>query len=324
MVRVGCRKGVAMSAWRQGTGTSKATAGIVVAVIALVMTTTPAAARPKPDVVVLPGATSAEGIALGRGSTFYAGDLFTGDIFAGDLQRGTAELLVDAPDGRQAAGMDFDRSTGLLFVAGGFTGQGYVYDTSTGDTVASYQFAGPGSGALINDVVVTGDGAWFTDSTRPTLYFVPLTRSGPGPFASLALSGPAAAITGQFNLNGIDATANGRTLIVAHTANSALYTVDSTTGASSHIAGLTLANVDGIELAGRRLWAVQNFDNQISVVRLASHLESGVIEHVIDSELFQIPTTAAIHGSKLAVVNGKFDTGFPPNASQYEVVIVDR
>ena len=45
-------------------------------------------ASERPRVIVLPGATSAEGIAAGRGSTFYAGDLFNGDIFRGDLRSG--------------------------------------------------------------------------------------------------------------------------------------------------------------------------------------------------------------------------------------------
>ncbi len=33
--------------------------------------------------------------------------------------------------------------------------------------------------------------------------------------------------------------------------------------------------------------------------------------------------TAARLGSRLAVVNAKFDTGFPPTADQFEVVLVD-
>ena len=48
------------------------------------------------------------------------------------------------------------------------------------------------------------------------------------------------------------------------------------------------------------------------------------MEKVITSDLFQIPTTAALFGDRLAVVNAKFDTGFPPTADQYEVVLVDR
>ena len=54
--------------------------------------------------IVLPGATSAEGIARGAGSTFYAGDLFAGDIFRGNVRQGTAELFIDAPTGRMALG----------------------------------------------------------------------------------------------------------------------------------------------------------------------------------------------------------------------------
>ena len=281
----------------------------------------PATASRRPEVIVLPGATSAEGIAAGRGATFYAGDLFAGDIFRGNIHRGTAELFIDAPAGRQAVGMAADLRHDLLFVAGGFTGQGYVYDLGTGATVASYQFATPPT-TVINDVAVTRGGAWFTDSLQAQLYFVPVSRAGvPGPFRTLALSGPAADTSGAFNLNGIQATANGKTLIVAHSANGQLYTVDPTTGSSATIAGVSVPEVDGIVLAGRRLWAVQN-SNQVSRIRLDGHLRSGVVEEVITSALFQVPSTAARFGGRLAVVNAKFDTGIPPNADQFEIVLV--
>ncbi len=269
-----------------------------------------------------PGASSAEGIAAGSGATFYAGDLFRGDIFRGDLQRGTAELFIDAPDGRMALGMKVDVAHGLLFVAGGFTGQAYVYDTRTGAAVATYQFADP-PGTVVNDVAVTQRGAWFTDSLQAKLYFVPVSAAGvPGPFSTLALAGPAADTSGEFNLNGIAATPNGKTLIVAHSTNGQLYTVDPTTGASATIAGVSVPNVDGIVLEAGRLWVVQN-DNQVARIRLHPNLASGVVERIITSDLFQVPTTAARHGSRLAVINAKFDTGFPPTADRYEVVLID-
>jgi len=283
----------------------------------------PAAARPA-ELIVLPGASSAEGIAAGRGATFYAGDLFAGDIFRGNLQRGTAELFIDAPAGRMAVGMAADLPHQLLFVAGGFTGQAYVYDTRSGATVASYQLGDPAT-SIINDVAVTKRGAWFTDSLQARLYFVPVSPTGvPAPtFRTLELSGPAADTSGAFNLNGIQATPSGKTLIVAHSTTGQLYTVNPTTGASATIAGVSVPNVDGIVLEGRRLWAVQN-TNQVTRIRLAPDLASGVVEEVITSDLFQTPTTAARFGSRLAVVNAKFDTGIPPTADQYEVVLVDR
>jgi sugar lactone lactonase YvrE len=292
---------------------------LVLSLVAAV--TLPAAASRTPRVIVLPGATSAEGIAAGRGATFYAGDLFAGDIFRGNIRRGTAELFIDAPAGRMAVGMAADLRHDLLFVAGGFTGQGYVYDLDTGASVASYQFGDPES-ALINDVAVTRRGAWFTDSLQGQLYFVPVSRAGvPGPSRTLALSGPAADTSGEFNLNGIQATANGKTLIVAHSTNGQLYTVDPRTGASATIAGVSVPQVDGIVLKGRRLWAVQN-TNQVTRIRLGRRLRSGVVEKVITSDLFQVPATAALFGRRLAVVNAKFDTGIPPTADQYEIVLV--
>jgi sugar lactone lactonase YvrE len=295
--------------------------------LALVAALAAPAAAARPAQVILPGATSAEGIAGGGGATIYAGDLFAGDIFRGNLQRGTAERFIDAPAGRMAAGMKVDVAQDLLFVAGGFTGQAYIYNTVTGATVASYQFGTPDS-SLINDVALTKDGAWFTDSFHAQLYFVPVSRAGvPGPtFRTLALSGPAATLIGNgaVNLNGIQATPDGKTLIVAHSANAQLDTVDPATGASATIAGISVPNVDGILLEAGRLWAVQNFSNQVSRIRLAPDLSSGVVEEVITSPLFKVPTTAALFGSRLAVVNAKFDTGIPPTATQFEVIVVNR
>jgi sugar lactone lactonase YvrE len=293
---------------------------------ALVVAPTPAGATPsdkhRANMILLPGAMSAEGIAKGRGSTFYAGDLFAGDIFRGDVQRGTAELFIDAPDGRMAVGMVFDRRHDLLFVAGGFTGQAYVYNTRSGKTVKSYDFVTDGT-SVINDVTLTGSGAWFTDSAKRVLYFVPLNNKGePGTFQEVPLTGPAAALTGDFNLNGIAAVNGGRTLIVSHSANGALYTVDPKTGGSAAIAGISVPSVDGIVLSGRRLWAVQN-SNQITRILLNDDLTAGTVEKVIESNLFQVPSTAARFGHRLAVVNAKFDTGIPPTADQFEVVLVN-
>ena len=291
--------------------------------VALVATfAMPAAAAPA-DVIVLPGASSAEGIANGGGTTFYAGDLFAGDIFRGDVQKGTAQLFIDAPSGRMAVGMAADVDHDLLFVAGGFTGQAYVYDTITGATVATYQLGAAGT-SLINDVALTKDGAWFTDSFQPRLYFVPVNDAGvPGSFLTLQVTGPAAEISGEFNLNGIQATPDGKTLIVAHSTNGELYTVDPVNGDSATIAGVSVPSVDGIVLLGRRLWAVQNI-NQVARIQLSPDLASGMVEEVITNDLFEVPSTAARFGSRLAVINAKFDTGFPPTADQYEAVVVDR
>ena len=282
-------------------------------------------ARSFPSTITLPGATSAEGIASGDGSTFYAGDLFKGDIFRGDLHKGSASLFIDAPDGRMALGIKVDNSDGLLFVAGGPTGQAYVYDLRTGMDVAVLQLADPATSPFINDVVVARGAAWFTDSTHPHIFRVPIGGHGSiGAPTTLVVSGPAGGLTGAFNLNGIAAADDGRTLIVSHSSNGTIYTVDPLTGASAQIAGADVPNVDGILLEAGRLWAVQNFNNQVTELKLRHDLSSATVERVITSPLFEVPTAVARDGDRLALVNAKFDTGFPPTATSYEVVIVDR
>jgi sugar lactone lactonase YvrE len=282
----------------------------------------PAAAARRPDVIVLSGARSAEGIAAGAGSTFYAGDLIHGDIFRGDLKRGTADMFIDVPEGRMAVGMAADVAHGLLFVAGGQTGQAYVYDTTTGSTVKTYQLGDPAS-SVINDVALTSRGAWFTDSKQATLSFIEISAAGvPGELRTLPLRGPAADTTGAFNLNGIAAASGGRTLIVAHSALGRLFTVDATTGVSAAVAGVSVPAVDGIVLQGRRLWAIQILDNRVSEITLSGRLDSGTVTKVITDSRFQSPTTAIRYNDRLAVVQGKTDTGFPPTAATYEVVLV--
>ena len=283
----------------------------------------PAQAFHQEEQIVLPGAHSAEGVAAGAGTTFYAGELFTGDIFRGDVAAGTAARFIEAPPGRMALGLPTDIAHGLLFVAGGFTGQAYVYDLATGAPVAAYQLTTETS--VINDVAVTSQGAWFTDSAQAKLYLVPVSPSGVlGSARTLDLHGPAAVVEPGFNNNGIQATADGRTLIVAHTNSAVLNTVDPTTGDSATIQGVSVPNVDGILMAGRTVYAVQNFSNQVSQFQLAGDLSSGRLVKTVTSGLFEVPTTVARFGDRLAVVNAKFDTGFPPTANQFEVNVVDR
>ncbi|GGU44130.1 SMP-30/gluconolactonase/LRE family protein [Lentzea flava] len=294
---------------------------LVLAMMLILGLAAPAVAAQPEKIIVLPGAKSAEGITEGRGTTFYAGDLFAGDIYRGDVRRGTAELFIDAPVGRAAVGMTADLRHDLLFVAGGFTGQAYVYDLCTGKTVAVYQFTEANVG-MVNDVTLTADGAWFTDIRQAQLYFVPISRSGGlGQFRTLALTGPAGDASGSINNNGITTSPDSRSLIVAHTTRGELNKVDPRTGASETIQGVSVPGADGIVRDGRTMWVVHN--NKVSRIRLDRNTTAGTLEKVITSPIFQSPSTVAKFGDRLAVVNAKFDTGFPPTADQYEVMVVN-
>ena len=107
--------------------------------------------------------------------------------------------------------------------------------------------------------------------------------------------------------------------MVAHSGNQALYTVNPRTGDSARIAGLILPNVDGIVVKDSTIWAVQNMRNQISRIRVDFEDSSGTVREVIRNRNFNIPTTAALFGDKLAAVNAKFGV---VNPRTFEVVVV--
>ena len=284
---------------------------ILPVLLAPVLLLTMAAAKPYPSTIPLPDDWAAEGIAT-AGHTFYAGSMVDGDIYRGDLRSGKGEVFIDV-SGRQALGLKVDRRHGLLFVAGGFNGHAYVYDSGTGAEVADLDLGGQ----LVNDVVVTRRAAYFTETFAPALYKVPINDDGSlGTPETITVTGPAGAPTDGFGLNGIDATANGKTLIVDHTDFGGLYTVDPKTGESAQIAvsGGTLAagTLDGILRVGHDVWVVENFANRLSKVHVSPDWSTGKVTATVTNPLFHIPATVARHGKRLAVVNAKFDLGFPP------------
>ena len=279
----------------------------------------PAAAASPTRVILLPGATSAEAITAGDGSTFYAADLLEGDIYRGDVRRGTAEVFIHQPTKTEIDGLALDERHGLLFAAGGTSGKGYVYNIRSRALIATYTFGDPQT-SLINDVTMTPFGAWFDDSLQPKLYFVPDVSGFPGPARTLTLSGPAAGTPGAFDINDIAATPSGGTLFVALAALGKLVTINPVTGTSRIVAGVDIPQTDGILLAGHDVWATQ-FNNQISRLRLSDDLSSATLAKVITDPLFHAPLTSVRFGDQLAVVNSHIDSGFPPISPTYEVLV---
>ena len=276
-----------------------------------------ATAQPFPEVIPLPQTWQAEGIATGPGTTVYAGSLATGAVWAGDLRTGEGSVLVEGGDGRVAVGLKY--SNGLLFVAGGPTGMAYVYDARTGDEVASYQLA-TGT-TFINDVVLTPQAAWFTDSQNAVLYRLPLLGGHPsGEPTQVPLTGEWEQVTG-FNANGIAATPDGRTLLVIHSTLGVLFNVDPETGVATAVdADTSLTAGDGILLRGRELSVVRNRLNQVAVLRLSPDLMSAELTATLTDPDFAVPTTVAAFGGSLYAVNALFGT--PPPAP-YAIVRVD-
>lgn len=308
--------------------TGKTVSALLLAFVILLLTLVPAAGQGAfPPLIPLPNGFQPEGIAVGRGTTFYAGSIPTGAIFRGDLATGEGEVWVPAQTGRAAIGLHLDKRTNYLFVAGGPTGAAYVYDGETGEPLAEYQLSPP-TQVFINDVFVTRDGAYFTNSSQPVLYRVPLSPNGgliDGAEAeTIELNGDYTHGDG-FNINGISATPNGKWLILVQSNLGRLYRVDPASGEATLIdlGGASVEFGDGILLHGRTLYVVQNQLNQIAVIKLDPQLTSGELTGTIQDDNFNVPTTIARFGPFLYAVNARFGTPNPEEA-EYNVVQVSK
>ena len=286
-----------------------------------VVATAAAGPKPFPEVIQLPNGFRPEGIEVGKGTTFYVGSVASGAIYRGDLRTGIVRPLVEGGHGRPATGIELDRRH-RLFVAGAGSGNGYVYDARTGALLRAYNFA-TGT-TFINDVVVTKRAAYFTDSQKNVFYRVPLGPGGRlGDAQPITLGGDYVHVGGgQFNLNGIDSTKNGKTLVAVQTSGGKLYGIDPKTGVANLITladGESVPNGDGILLDGRTLYVVQNQLNKVAVIALDTSLSSGrVVTRLTDAD-FKVPTTIDDLGRRLYAVNARFGTP-QPDSLEYQVV----
>ena len=279
-----------------------------------------------PDTIALPNGWRPEGIAIGRGTTVYIGSIPTGAIFQADLATGRGSILVPPQPGRAAIGLSFDPRTNLIYACGGPTGAAFVYDAGTGATVATFQLTTV-TPTFINDEIITRDAVYFTDSRQAALFKIPLLAGGrlapDAAVTAIPLGGDFVQVAGVNNANGIEATANGKSLIVVNSALGTLYRVDPGTGDARLIdlGGVSVVNGDGLLLRGHTLFVVQNRNNQIDVIKLDHRTETGALERVITNPRLDVPSTIDDFHGQLYLVNARFTT--PPTAdTTYAIVRV--
>jgi sugar lactone lactonase YvrE len=260
-----------------------------------------------PTTVPLPDGFAPEGIAIGGEPFAYFGSLVDGSIYRADLDTGRGRIISEGP-GTPSVGLKIDQS-GRLFVAGGDAGDARVVSASTGEVLASYTLTSAPS--FVNDVILTPDAAWFTDSFNPVLYKVPLGGSGrlpgPGEVVTVPLTGDVAFQEG-FNVNGISHTPDGTGLLVVQTNTGLLFRVDPATGVTTTVdlGGEVLPNGDGILLSGRTLYVVQNVLNEVAVVRLDRTGRRGTVVDRLTDPRFDVPTTVARFDGRLYLPNSRF------------------
>ncbi|KRB46019.1 MULTISPECIES: hypothetical protein [unclassified Terrabacter] len=315
------------NAVHHGTPSRRLVLGSAAAVAVTALTTPVASAEERrggglPSSIDLPVGTRPEGITSGPGPSFYVGSVADGRIVTGDLRTGAVRTLLAPEAGRSLRGLYFDHRTGLVWAVGSLGTVGHVWAVDArsgavvGDTVV------PGAGFL-NDLVVTRQAVWATDSNVDRLTVVRLTRQGrpsgaPAEFVALTGDWPTSP-PNTFNANGIRALPHGP-VVLNHSRVGGLWQVDPGSGVARPIpvtGGPPITSGDGLELVGRTLYNVRGSGPQdVSVVRLrrdGGGWRARWVATLTDAAL-DVPSTATAALGSLWVVNARFGIPSPDTA----------
>jgi sugar lactone lactonase YvrE len=270
-----------------------------------------------PTRIDLPDGFQPEGIES-SGPQLFAGSLADGAIWTADARTGEGHILVPGVAGNVSVGLHVDRWD-RLWVAGGPTGTIRVYSISSGELLQTYTFTGTG---FLNDLDISRNAAYATDSNNRQLAVVPLGEDGalPDPSAAylMPLSGDFQLQPG-FNANGI--AARGGWLIMVQSNTGLLFRVNPRTGVTQQVdtGGYLVTNGDGLEIRGRTLYVVRNFSNLVAVLRLSRALRHADLVGEITAApgVLWVPTTATTTLGALWVVNARFDVAPSPTTEYW-------
>ena len=288
--------------------------------------------------IPLPNGFLPEGITTGPGHSAYFGSRADGDIYRLDLRTGEGEVISEGP-GTPSVGLKLAHD--WLFVSGGSAGDARIVDARSGDLLATYTLAP--TPAFINDVIVTDDAAWFTDSLDNAVYRLSLRHGHHGDHGhrhgqhghhghhslpsqddvmKVDLTGAWVQNAGN-NANGITTTPDGRALLVINSSNGVLYRVDEDGVATAvDLGGYVITAGDGLLREGKTLYAVQNRLNQVAVFKLDKSGASGELRDTLTSPDFDVPTTIARSDGDLYLPNARFTTP-PTPTTPYWVTGID-
>ena len=266
-----------------------------------------------PDQIALPIGWQPEGVTT-NGKMVFSGSLATGSILEANPRTGETRVLPESATGKPAVGLDFDKRRNVIWVAGGPSGEVRAQDAKTGELLATFTTPTVATGRFINDLVVTRDAVYATDSFNQELVVVPLERRNAlpasGPAQLLPLTGDISFVPGEFNANGIVETRDG--LVVGQSNAGLLFRVDRTTGEATTIEGVSVPGADGIEPDHRTLFVTGN--GVVTVVELARDSLSGEVVDTLTSPLLDVPVTSALVHHSLWVANARFGIPDPANA----------
>jgi len=244
--------------------------------------------------------------------SFFVSTYNDGTIYRGRLNDPNVPVYIEGTLGQTAEGITIAR--GLLYMAGGISGQIRVYNLATKTQVGRYE---TGSGGELMDLAVTGTGdVWATDGIRPVLWHLTPQQvaAGSGTPTALPIAPEVAYSHSNNNLTGIVAMTNQR-LVVVSEGDGALYRIDLDSDTPrgrtiTQISGATVHQGESMLLDGHRL-VVADFHG-LSIMNLSDDAQHATVDTRIRDPLFHETFSATHIADRYLTVNSTTDDGRPP------------
>jgi sugar lactone lactonase YvrE len=265
------------------------------------------AASALPKEYILPGdETFPEGVTVWPGTDqFFVTSTTDGTVFRGTFGRAKPKVFLAPGEHGRLLANGIHATRDRLIVAGSLTNRIFVYALPSGRLIRRFA---TGEGGLVNDVTVAPNGdVYATDSNRGLLFRVPAKavekrKSGIQPVTPFV----------EFENTPVGLYSNGlvavgkRYMLVVGTVSGALVRVDLKTRAvrQVNLHGASLPVGDGLARDGRTLYAVNSI-SRVTQLKLSKDWLSARVQRQITSPRFRFPTTVAIAGKRLLVVNGQ-------------------
>lgn len=262
-----------------------------------------------PVVISLPDGFSPDGITIASDGTMYVASFYDGTIVRGSADgAAVTDVIVTGEVDRPGWGMDLDDTEEHLFVAGGFAGTARVYNAATGALEAEVALTDAG---IVNDVIVTSHAAYFTNSSLPELYELPIDDNGAinGAVRTIALTGDFQFDATYFaNGNGIVDARDG-VVIVNHSYLGKIYAIDTASGVADEISlGHENVSSDGIALDHLTLFGTEPLLNQVAEMKMSETLGEASVVKRFTADILDFPSLVALDATYVYVVNAKLTT----------------
>ncbi|MEJ7739970.1 MAG: hypothetical protein WKF97_21330 [Chitinophagaceae bacterium] len=254
-----------------------------------------------------------EGIAFNPiTSNFFTGSTSNGDIVKVNVQTGATNLFASGikQDRTFCTGMKLD-ILNRLWVCGGSQGKVFVLE-SDGSVARSWDLKALYNAGFVNDCIIDNNYVYFTDSQLKKIYRASMKDLRSNIEEWFTFTDQQIPNMAGANANGIEATSDGKYLIVVVSNQGKLFRIDKATKTATEIQlNMPVTSGDGLVLLKNMLYVSRNATGKIFPVTLTDNYTKGTVGDGFGENLL-FNTTMAKAGKYFLVVNGQLNRRNPP------------